>query len=584
MARNVHFAVSPRLTALLGETYRNTEAALKELVDNAWDADAQNIWVTLPAETTSDPITIIDDGHGMTPDEIESEYLNIARDRVSRKGNKSPRFKRRIKGRKGIGKFAGLAAANNMQLETVREGKRSIIYIDKKEILDAPDDLERIPLLLNEEVTPDVEPGTKITLTNLDQALNYPKAEKLRGLLLYEYGREHSIKIYVNGRLLDVEDLPGESSNIKHKLAHAGEVRLRFTIADEKIPKQGGFVLRAGGKVVGKPQWFGLDEEEGIPDRLRRRIFGEIDVEGIDDVITNDWSAVNENSKVFQELKAVVNEEVSAALKLAYGRDMALHKGRLKQKFARRLEKLPEHRRQFAEVALGKVLIKFFEEHPDRVDTIATLVLDAMERDEYWYVFQQVDQARHGDVANFAEALELFGLVELTLMGERAHSRLQYLRDLEVLAANEETLEMQMHKAMERSLWVLGSPYHLMSSNQSLGTIINQYSEKKFSRRKATKRPDLLLNTDPVDRYLLIEFKRPSHSITRDDEAQAQTYADELADYLPSKSIDVMVIGGKRRSSAKSHNDAPNLTVRSYADIFSRARQEVQWIVDNATS
>ncbi len=54
MTRTVHFAVSPRLTALLGETYRLTEAALKELVDNGWDVDADNIWVTLPKPMTTD--------------------------------------------------------------------------------------------------------------------------------------------------------------------------------------------------------------------------------------------------------------------------------------------------------------------------------------------------------------------------------------------------------------------------------------------------------------------------------------------------------------------------------------------------
>jgi hypothetical protein len=36
----VHFSVDTKLTRLLGETY-SSEVALKELVDNAWDADAR---------------------------------------------------------------------------------------------------------------------------------------------------------------------------------------------------------------------------------------------------------------------------------------------------------------------------------------------------------------------------------------------------------------------------------------------------------------------------------------------------------------------------------------------------------------
>jgi len=41
MAQNAHFRVDPRLAALLGENYRSTEQALKELIDNAWDAYCQ---------------------------------------------------------------------------------------------------------------------------------------------------------------------------------------------------------------------------------------------------------------------------------------------------------------------------------------------------------------------------------------------------------------------------------------------------------------------------------------------------------------------------------------------------------------
>lgn len=94
MQESAHFSVDTRLAALLGETYRSTETALKELVDNAWDADADNVWITLPRPLTDEPI--------------------IVRDPRSRRGEKSPKYRRRIKGRKGIGKFAGLAAARLM--------------------------------------------------------------------------------------------------------------------------------------------------------------------------------------------------------------------------------------------------------------------------------------------------------------------------------------------------------------------------------------------------------------------------------------------------------------------------------------
>ena len=76
MSKNANFQVDPKLAELLGETYKSTEDATKELVDNAYDADADNIWITLPEVLTNDAvITIVDDGTGMKEQELRTEYL-----------------------------------------------------------------------------------------------------------------------------------------------------------------------------------------------------------------------------------------------------------------------------------------------------------------------------------------------------------------------------------------------------------------------------------------------------------------------------------------------------------------------------
>jgi DNA mismatch repair ATPase MutL len=71
------FKVDPRIAEILGESYRSSEQALKELVDNAWDSDATKVLITLPDPMTTDPIVITDNGSGMTAPEVEGEYLHI---------------------------------------------------------------------------------------------------------------------------------------------------------------------------------------------------------------------------------------------------------------------------------------------------------------------------------------------------------------------------------------------------------------------------------------------------------------------------------------------------------------------------
>lgn len=118
MEKKANFKVDPPSNKAPWRELRSTEQALKELVDNSWNADARAVSITLPDPMTSDPIVIADDGSGMTEQELRSEYLVVANDRRSRKGECTVHLKRLVKGRKGIGKFAGLMVADLMEIRT----------------------------------------------------------------------------------------------------------------------------------------------------------------------------------------------------------------------------------------------------------------------------------------------------------------------------------------------------------------------------------------------------------------------------------------------------------------------------------
>ena len=77
----LRFHVDSRLATLLSQEYASSEKALKELVDNAWDADAEQVFVSLPRPMSDAPIVITDDGSGMTEEELRRHYLFIATDR-----------------------------------------------------------------------------------------------------------------------------------------------------------------------------------------------------------------------------------------------------------------------------------------------------------------------------------------------------------------------------------------------------------------------------------------------------------------------------------------------------------------------
>jgi hypothetical protein len=577
--RAAHFRVDPRLATLLGETYRSTEQALKELVDNAWDADAECVWITLPDPMTTAPIVIKDDGTGMVEQEVRKEYLAVARDRRSRKGDRTLKKKRLVKGRKGIGKFAGLMAADVMRLETKARGVATIIIIQKSDIIVAKKDLEKIDLPVETSPYNSSEHGTTIILTHLNQNLSFPKPEVLRQLLMIEYGREIDFKVYVNNDPLDIEDISGKSFSEEVSLPDIGTVKLRFIIADDKKKlKNTGIVVRVGGKTVGKPSYLGLDNSDDIPRKLLQKVYGEIEADGLADDVTADWGAIIENSKAYQAVEEWVQPHLRQGLTKVYKSEMSLAKARLQKQLQQRLAALPEYRREYAKNALERIMRRFYGESEERIASVANVVLDALERDEYWQVLNKIEQARHGDVETFAEALGSFGLVEIAAMAQQATNRMRFLDHLEELIRNKDTHEKTVHKALENSLWAVGEEYSMLTSNKTLAKTIEDYLGKKFTDERAKKRPDLLLTDLSRDTLLLIEFKRPSHSLTRDDKNQAEKYRDDLLP-LFSKKMDVLVIGGSRKQGLPVSFENGSTMLMSYVDIISSARNRLDWLI-----
>jgi HSP90 family molecular chaperone len=231
--KKIAFQVDTRLAKLLSENYRSTERALKELVDNAWDADAESVTVLLPEPMSEDPIIVHDTGTGMTEEELLREYLFIASDRRKRRGELTAEKKRKVKGKKGIGKFAGLMIAQVMKLETWSRGTRCEFSIKTTDFENALD-IEDLPIDLIVDNCDKELKGTRITLSELIQGLSFPNPEKFRQLLLQEYGREEGFKVEVNQKALGIDDILGNYTKHEADLPSAGSMNLEFTVSNQK--------------------------------------------------------------------------------------------------------------------------------------------------------------------------------------------------------------------------------------------------------------------------------------------------------------------------------------------------------------
>lgn len=123
--------VDPRILELLGPNlYTNIYYVLAELIANAYDADANNVYII----SNKDDIRVEDDGHGMSYEAGDiTKYLNVAGvSRTTEDESLTKSGARRKMGRKGVGKLAALSVSENVDVLTVANGEKSGFVLSRR--------------------------------------------------------------------------------------------------------------------------------------------------------------------------------------------------------------------------------------------------------------------------------------------------------------------------------------------------------------------------------------------------------------------------------------------------------------------
>lgn len=134
--------------------YAESIELIRELVNNAYDADATEVKVTVTPELVS----VEDNGTGMDLEGLQQYFVIGSQEKLS--SPKSPVFKRDRIGQFGIGKFATLSACNRFIVSTQKGEFAARVVFDKEEWSKEIGEW-RLPL---EIFTPDPQRGNGTTV------------------------------------------------------------------------------------------------------------------------------------------------------------------------------------------------------------------------------------------------------------------------------------------------------------------------------------------------------------------------------------------------------------------------------------
>lgn len=196
-------AVRSFIEATRDTGYKSTGSAIAELVDNALEASARHVNVTIEplvstAATAKSIIRVTDDGTGMTPAVL----------RLALQFGGTTRFGSRVgTGRYGMGlPNGGLSQARRLEVYTWTDSSRVwSSYLDVDEI--ATNSMRAVPTPRIAQVSnrPDTRSGTVVVLSKCDR-LDCDNTQTLQLKLLAEFGRIFRQAIH-KGRLIKVNGI-----------------------------------------------------------------------------------------------------------------------------------------------------------------------------------------------------------------------------------------------------------------------------------------------------------------------------------------------------------------------------------------
>ena len=300
--------------------------AIAELIANAYDAEAHTVHVKLYNDNGNKRIAVIDDGIGMSFDEINNNFLRIGRKRRADDNGLSPNGIRKVTGRKGLGKLAFFGIGDTIRITTCQNGKCVKFTLSWIELM-STNSQEYEPKFSISECDAK-QNGTIIELDDLKRKSDFDKDGLAISLSKLFNFFDDTFKVYISYNeedevLVDNKlkyqnlqpqiswDIPNKDVNNEYLESHNVIGRI---LATEKPLKPGlrGITLFAHGRLVNAPEFFGVGESSHGYSYLT----GWLNVDFIDeleeDVISTDRQSLSWDLPVTSELQVNLKQLLSA--------------------------------------------------------------------------------------------------------------------------------------------------------------------------------------------------------------------------------------------------------------------------------
>ena len=279
------------------QLYKQRDAAIAELVANAWDAGADEVRVMLDNpddgyDRRQSKIIVVDAGSGMSPEDIDENYLVLGRNR--RRDQPAPEG-RKVMGRKGIGKLAGFGIAEHVTLLSWKDGRCARVDMPLDQLTKDPRDLSSVTLAGYEGENPpdfaiDAQHGSAVILAQLRHKTELDADDLSHGLARrFSRTARGEMRISVNGDEISEPEIDFELREPEDGLmevevdGHTVRYWYGFSRTVLTPAARRGFVVYVHNKTAQAPPYFFDVEATAHGQHGTKYLTGEIEADFLDD-------------------------------------------------------------------------------------------------------------------------------------------------------------------------------------------------------------------------------------------------------------------------------------------------------------
>lgn len=526
------------------QMYAGAVSAIAELVANAWDADAQNVWIDVPLDipiSEDSEIRVRDDGVGMTFEEADDFYLVVGRDR--RATGSYTTGGRKAMGRKGLGKFAGFGAAHLVEVWTVKGGRLTGFGMDYQDIVrgGAAQFVESYkPAVLADHPVRKRDPiqtGTVVILKRLQlrKAIN---ASQFRASMTRRFAVfSDTFRVHVNGDPLRREELAfqfrfPEEGKTPEDIPGTGHIEWWAGFTREPIPDEEarGISVLARGKLAQTPFFFDLSGgaygQHGM-----QYLTGEVEADSLDEAV--DLIATDRGSVLWEDPQARPvlewgQQKVKELLRTWASKRQEEHIKKLRDTtpYLQRLERFPDRERKELEAAINRLAsIETIED--DRLGELVEFLIRAYENETFMQLIKALNAADEGAQQEIFRLVEEWDVLEAIAVAQVVRGRIEVVRKFGTLIKAKAPEKPDMQDFVKEHPWLLDPKWDLLQHERSLDKVLAEQFGSKGKEATGKRRLDFFCLSDSL-LAVVVEVKRPGDLIGRDELAQLEDYVDYL--------------------------------------------------------